>query len=88
MAGKVFNRYILEGIPNVSYAEYELQPLVNKKMKGKAFVKNILKEKGGKLLIRWQGYSKDFNSWENAKYIRSKVPEIYDEFKKKKQRKK
>ena len=75
-AGKVPIRYILENLPNVAYAEYELMPAEEKQamyvvqsVKAKRTI-NGVKE----LLIKWKGFKKP--SWENYNDIKRTVPNI------------
>jgi len=75
-AGKVPIRYILENLPNVAYAEYELMPAEEKQamyvvqsVKAKRTM-NGVKE----LLIKWKGYKKP--SWEKYEDIKRTVPNI------------
>ena len=75
-AGKVPIRYILENLPNVAYAEYELMPAEEKQamyvvqsVKAKRTM-NGVKE----LLIKWKGYKKP--TWENYNDIKRTVPNI------------
>ena len=75
-AGKVPIRYILENLPNVAYAEYELMPAEEKQamyvvqsVKAKRTI-NGVKE----LLIKWKGFKKP--SWENYNDIKGTVPNI------------
>lgn len=75
-AGKVPIRYILENLPNVAYAEYELMPAEEKQamyvvqnVKAKRTM-NGVKE----LLIKWKGFKKP--SWENYEDIKRTVPSI------------
>ena len=75
-AGKVPIRYILENLPNVAYAEYELIPAEEKQamyvvqsVKAKRTM-NGVKE----LLIKWKGFKK--LSWENYNDIKRTVPDI------------
>jgi len=74
--GKVPIRYILENLPNVAYAEYELMPAEEKQamyvvqsVKAKRTM-NGVKE----LLIKWKGYKKP--SWEKYEDIKRTVPNI------------
>ena len=69
-------RYILENLPNVAYAEYELIPAEEKQamyvvqsVKAKRTM-NGVKE----LLIKWKGFKKP--SWENYNDIKRTVPDI------------
>jgi len=75
-AGKVPIRYILENLPNVAYAEYELMPAEEKQamyvvqsVKAKRTM-NGVKE----LLIKWKGFKKP--TWENYNDIKRTVPNI------------
>jgi hypothetical protein len=75
-AGKVPIRYILENLPNVAYAEYELIPAEEKQamyvvqsVKAKRTM-NGVKE----LLIKWKGYKKP--TWEKYEDIKRTVPNI------------
>ena len=75
-AGKVPIRYILENLPNVAYAEYELMPAEEKQamyvvqsVKAKRTI-NGVKE----LLIKWKGFKKP--TWENYNDIKRTVPNI------------
>lgn len=75
-AGKVPIRYILENLPNVAYAEYELMPAEEKQamyvvqsVKAKRTM-NGVKE----LLIKWKNFRKP--SWENYEDIKRTVPTI------------
>lgn len=64
-------RYILEGMNNVSYSEYELIKSNDKHSKYK--VKSIIDKKKVKgkthYLIWWKGYKKSESTWENEKQL-------------------
>ena len=75
-AGKVPIRYILENLPNVAYAEYELMPAEEKQA---MYVVQSIKAKrtmnGVKqLLIKWKNYRRP--TWENYEDIKRTVPNI------------
>ena len=75
-AGKVPIRYILENLPNVAYAEYELMPAEEKQA---MYVVQSIKAKrtmnGVKeILVKWKGFKKP--SWENYNDIKRTVPNI------------
>jgi hypothetical protein len=66
-----YYRYLLEGLPNVSYSEYELLPSKEKETKYK--VKKIIGKKKVKnktyFLVWWQGYLKKDSTWEEEKQL-------------------
>jgi hypothetical protein len=75
-SGKVPIRYILENLPNVAYAEYELKQAKEKSamyqvqsVKAKRTVRGV-KE----LLIKWKGYKN--TTWENYDDIKKTIPNI------------
>ena len=75
-AGKVPIRYILENLPNVAYAEYELMPAEEKEA---LYIVESVKAKrtirGEKqLLIKWKGYKKA--EWQDYNKIKSQIPNI------------
>lgn len=67
MNDEPYYRYLLEGIPNASYSEYQLIPSKEKETKYK--VKSIIgKRKNGKVneyLVWWDGYKKKESTWES-----------------------
>jgi hypothetical protein len=74
--GKVPIRYILENLPNVAYAEYELKEAEEKEamyqvqsIKAKRTIKGV-KE----ILVKFKGYKKP--SWENYNDIKKTIPNI------------
>jgi hypothetical protein len=74
--GDVPIRYLLENLPNVAYAEYELKEAKEKEamyqvqsIKAKRTIKGV-KE----ILVKFKGYSKP--SWENYNDIKKTVPNI------------
>jgi hypothetical protein len=74
--GDVPIRYLLENLPNVAYAEYELKEAKEKEamyqvqsIKAKRTIKGV-KE----ILVKFKGYSKP--SWENYDDIKKTVPNI------------
>jgi hypothetical protein len=62
--------YVLEDLNGEtikgSFYEYELRKAV---VTGVFFVEKILKRKGGRALVRWKGYTKDFDSWIDVKDV-------------------
>jgi hypothetical protein len=75
-AGKVPIRYILENLPNVAYAEYELMPADEKEA---LYIVESVKAKrtiGGvkQLLIKWKGYKK--TEWQDYNQIKAQIPNI------------
>jgi hypothetical protein len=75
-SGKVPIRYILENLPNVAYAEYELKKAKEKSamyqvesIKAKRTVRGV-KE----LLIKWKGYKE--TTWEKYDDIKKNIPNI------------
>ena len=86
MNDKPYYRYILSGLPHVSYSEYELMPSKEKEEKFK--VKKIIGSKTEKkikyYLVHWSGYKKEDATWESEKQlIEDGLKEYIDEFKKK-----
>ena len=80
--GAVPIRYLLENLPNVAYAEYELMKAKEKEalyqvesVKAKRTMKGI-KE----ILIKYKGYKK--LSWENYDDIKKQIPSIDKYYKK------
>ena len=80
--GDVPIRYLLENLPNVAYAEYELKEAKEKEanyqvesVKAKRTVIGV-KE----LLIKWKGYKKP--TWENYDDIKKSIPNIDTFYKK------
>ena len=74
--GDVPIRYLLENLPNVAYAEYELKEAKEKEamyqvqsIKAKRTIKGV-KE----ILVKWKGFRKP--SWENYNDIKKTVPNI------------
>ena len=74
--GKVPIRYMLENLPNVAYAEYELKEAEEKEamyqvqsIKAKRTIKGV-KE----ILVKFKGYKKP--SWENYNDIKKTIPNI------------
>lgn len=74
--GEVPIRYILENLPNVAYAEYELKEAEEKEamyqvqsIKAKRTIKGV-KE----ILVKFKGYKKP--SWENYNDIKKTIPNI------------
>jgi hypothetical protein len=75
-AGKVPIRYILENLPNVAYAEYELMPANEKdalyiveSVKAKRTIRGVKQ-----LLIKWKGYKK--TEWQDYNQIKAQIPNI------------
>jgi hypothetical protein len=75
-AGKVPIRYILENLPNVAYAEYELMPAKEKdalyiveSVKAKRTIRGVKQ-----LLIKWKGYKK--TEWQDYNQIKAQIPNI------------
>ena len=75
-AGKVPIRYILENLPNVAYAEYELIPAKEKEalyivesVKAKRTIRGVKQ-----LLIKWKGYKK--TEWQDYNQIKEQIPNI------------
>ena len=75
-AGKVPIRYILENLPNVAYAEYELIPAEEKEalyivesVKAKRTIRGVKQ-----LLIKWKGYKK--TEWQDYNQIKAQIPNI------------
>jgi hypothetical protein len=74
--GKVPIRYILENLPNVAYAEYELMPAKEKEalyivesVKAKRTIRGVKQ-----LLIKWKGYKKA--EWQDYNQIKEQIPNI------------
>lgn len=74
--GNVPIRYLLENLPNVAYAEYELKEAKEKEamyqvqsIKAKRTIQGV-KE----ILIKWKGFRKP--SWENYNDIKKQIPNI------------
>jgi hypothetical protein len=74
--GKVPIRYILENLPNVAYAEYELTPAKEKEalyvvesVKAKRTIRGVKQ-----LLIKWKGYKNP--EWQDYKTIKEQIPNI------------
>ena len=74
--GAVPIRYLLENLPNVAYAEYELLKAVEKEALYQVeSVKAKRTMQGQKqLLIKWKNYRKP--SWENYEDIKKTIPNI------------
>jgi hypothetical protein len=62
--------YVLEDLNGEtikgSFYEYELRKAA---VTSVFFVERVLKRKGGRALVRWKGYSKDFDSWIDSKDV-------------------
>lgn len=72
-----FYRYVLEGLPNVSYPEIELMP--SKEKQQKYDVEKFLKEKvikGNKFyLVKWKNYKVAQATWELGKHLKDDIGE-------------
>ena len=84
---KPYHRYILEGLPNVSYSEYELMKAKDEK-ETKYEVKKIIgkrtKNKKTEYLIWWKNYRKNESTWEPEKnLIEDGLKNLIDEYNKK-----
>ena len=81
-AGAVPFRYVLNYLPNVSYAEWELKKAPEKEEQ--FVIKEILKvkviNKKKYLLIWWDKFKKADATWEDYDNIKSSVPEMVEEF--------
>lgn len=66
-----YYRYILEGMPNVSYSEYQLMPSKEKatKYKVKSIIGKRTKNKKNEYLVWWDGYKKSESTWEPEKQL-------------------
>jgi hypothetical protein len=80
-AGKVPIRYILENLPNVAFAEYELMPAKEKEalyivesVKAKRTIRGVKQ-----LLIKWKGYKKA--EWQDYNQIKAQIPNIDELYK-------
>jgi hypothetical protein len=83
MNDEPYYRYILSGLPNVSYSESELIPSQKKIERFK--VKKIIDDKmiGNKkyYLVWWLGYKKKESTWEPSKnLIKDGLKEYIDEY--------
>jgi hypothetical protein len=80
--GKNIYRYLVTGIPNVSYSEAELRPATEKEEEFK--VKQIIDKKkvGNKIyyLVWWAGYKKGESTWETKKKLMEDVPQKVKEY--------
>jgi hypothetical protein len=83
-SGKVPYRYIVTGIPNVSYTESELRPAKEKQEEYK--VKEIIDKKKIKnkifYLVWWQGYLKKDATWTPKSTLIQDVPHLVTKFEK------
>ena len=72
MNDEPYFRYILEGLPNVSYSEYQL--IKSKYKQSRYKVKSIIDDRfnGNKkeYKVWWMGYKKDQSTWEKEKTLR------------------
>ena len=81
-----YYRYLLEGIPNASYSEYQL--IISKEKETKYKVKSIIgfrkKGKNNEYLIWWEGYKKAESTWESeSKLIEDGIKPLIDAYNKK-----
>jgi len=78
-------RYVLDHMPNVSYAEYELKPA--KEKVEKFVVKQILDKKVEKKKIFykvwWKGYKKEEATWEPKSELEKDISALIEQYEKK-----
>lgn len=80
-----YYRYILEGMPNVSYSEHQLIPSKEKetKYKVKSIIGKRTKNKKVEYLVWWLNYPKSKSSWEpETQLIEDGFEKEIDEYKK------
>ena len=78
-----YYRYLLEGIPNASYSEYQLLMSVEKetKYKVKSIIGKRIKNKVVEYLIWWDGYKKKDATWEKeTQLIKDGLKNQIDEY--------
>ena len=76
-SGKNPIRYLLENLPNVSYAEWEVKKADEKVKYQISYVAAKRSLKGIKeVLIKWKGYKE--KTWENYNNIKKQIPNIDD----------
>ena len=85
MNDKPYYRYLLEGIPNASFSEYQL--IQSKEKETKYKVKTIIGKRVNKkiteYLIWWDGYKKDESTWEpEQQLIKDGLKDIIDKYNK------
>ena len=83
-SGKIPFRYVLDYLPHVSYADFELKKAKPADVKEKFVVKKILEAKTEKkkkyLKVWWKGYKKADSTWEPYDVIKEDAPQAIVEF--------
>jgi hypothetical protein len=80
--GKVPIRYVLDFMPHVSYAEYELKPATEQaeKFVVKKLIDKKVEKKKTFYKVWWKGYKKAEATWEPAEIIQQDAPQAITEY--------